>query len=54
MAGNRTRARDVTIWDLNNNENRIPLGGLILTAGVTNTYFRQMLDVQNEHGDGVL
>jgi len=40
------------------------LGGLILTAGVTNTGFRQILDillvisadyvVQNEHGDEVL
>lgn len=64
MAGNRSIGRDVIIWDLNNNEDRIPLGGLILTAGVTNTDFRQMLDillitsrdyiVQNERGDEVL
>lgn len=64
MAGNRSLLRDVIIWDLNNNEDRVPLGGLILTPSVTNTDFRQMLDVllitspdyvvQNEHGDEVL
>lgn len=64
MAGNRSRLRDVIIWDLNDNEDRIPLGGLILTPGITNTDFRQMLDiilvssadfiVQNERGDEVL
>ena len=64
MAGNGSLFRDVIIWNLNNSEDRIPLGGLILTAGITNTDFRQMLDillitsgdfvVQNEHGDEVL
>lgn len=63
MSGKRSRSRDVFVWDLNDNEDRIPLGGLVLTAGVTNTDFRQMLDilitsddyiVQNEHGDEVL
>jgi hypothetical protein len=64
MAGNRSLFRDVAIWDLNDNEDRIPLGGLMLTAGITNTDFHQMLDillitsgdylVQNEHGDEVL
>ncbi|KAL2177582.1 HNH endonuclease-domain-containing protein [Thermothelomyces heterothallicus CBS 202.75] len=65
MSGKRSVARNVFIWHLNgDNEDRIPLGGLILTAGVTNTDFRQMLDillitssdcvVQNEHGDEIL
>jgi hypothetical protein len=65
MPGKRSRFRDVFIWDLNDdNEDRIPLGGLVLTAGITNTDFRQMLDillitscdyvVQNEHADEVL
>ncbi|AEO60038.1 hypothetical protein MYCTH_2120123 [Thermothelomyces thermophilus ATCC 42464] len=63
MSGKRARSRDVFVWDLNDNEDRIPLGGLVLTAGITNTDFRQMLDilitscdyvVQNEHGDEVL
>jgi len=56
--------RDVNICDLNDNKDRIPLGGLTLTPGITNIDFRQMLDillvfsadlvVQNEHGDEVL
>jgi hypothetical protein len=64
MPGNRNRGRDVFIWDLNDSQDRIPLGGLILTPGITNTDFCQMLDillitsddyvVQNERGDEVL
>lgn len=64
MSANRSRFRDVFIWHMNNNEDRTPLGGLRLTAGLTNTDFRQMLDilliysgdcvVQNEHGDEIL
>ncbi|KAK3308989.1 uncharacterized protein B0T15DRAFT_509390 [Chaetomium strumarium] len=65
MSGRRALGRNVFIWHLNgDNEDRIPLGGLVLTAGVTNTGFRQMLDillitsgdcvVQNEHGDETL
>lgn len=64
MAGNRSLFRDVIIWDLNNSEDHIPLGGLMLTDGITNTDFRQMLDillitsddcvVQNEGGEEVL
>lgn len=64
MSGRRSHFRDVLIWDLNDNEDRIPLGGLTLTAGVTNTDFRQMLDilliisddyvVQNERGNEIL
>lgn len=64
MSGQRSHFRDVLIWDLNDNEDRIPLGGLTLTAGVTNTDFRQMLDilliisgdyvVQNERGNEIL
>ncbi len=57
-------ARNVIIWDLNNNEDRIPLGGLNLASGLTNKDFHQMLDillvisadsvVLNEHGDEIL
>lgn len=65
MPGNRSLARDIFIWDLNSdNEDRIPLGGLVLTAGMTNTDFRQMLDIllltssdcliQNQDGDTIL
>ncbi|KAL2195323.1 HNH endonuclease-domain-containing protein [Corynascus similis CBS 632.67] len=65
MSGKRSLPRNVFIWHLNgDNEDRIPLGGLVLTAGVTNMDFRQMLDillinsndcvVQNEHGDEIL
>lgn len=64
MAGNRSRSRDVFIWNLNDTGDRVPLGGLILTPSVTNTDFRQMLDillitsedcvVQNRHGNEVL
>jgi hypothetical protein len=65
MSGKRALFRDVLVWDLNDdNEDRIPLGGLVLTPGITKTDFRQMLDillvtsgdclVQNKHGDEVL
>ncbi|KAI5864459.1 HNH endonuclease-domain-containing protein [Durotheca rogersii] len=56
--------RDVNIWDLSDSEDRIPLGGLRRTPGITNKDFRHMLDillvtsvdfvVQNEHGDEIL
>lgn len=58
------RRRNVIIWDLNNNQHRTPLGGLILTPGITHKDFREMLDillitsadlvVQNEQGQEVL
>ncbi len=56
--------REVNIWDLNDNKDRKPLGGLWHVHSITNKDFRQMLDVllitsadaviQNEHGDEVL
>ena len=56
--------RNVFIWDLNDSNDRIPLGGLQCMPGVTHKDFHQMLDnlliasvdvvVQNEHGDEVL
>ena len=52
MAGNRSLFRDVAIWDLNDNKDRIPLGGSILTAGITNTNFHHMLDILPITSDG--
>ncbi|EPE02613.1 hypothetical protein F503_06589 [Ophiostoma piceae UAMH 11346] len=56
--------RDVFIWDLNNNDDRIPLGGMKCMPGTTHKDFRQMLDilvitsadvvVYNSDGDEVL
>ncbi len=56
--------REVRIWDLNDTEDRKPLGGLRHAHSITNKDFCQMLDIilitsadvviQNEHGDEVL
>jgi hypothetical protein len=61
---NRSQGRDVLIWDLADTEHQNPLGGLILGPGITNTDFRQMLDIllttsrdchiQNARGEEVL
>ncbi|AEO64299.1 uncharacterized protein THITE_2110303 [Thermothielavioides terrestris NRRL 8126] len=46
MASNRSFYRDVFVWDLSHdNEDRVPLGGLTATPGMTNTDFHQMLEI---------
>ncbi len=43
MSIDRSGPRNVFIWDLNDNEDRIPLGGLALSNGITNKDFHQMV-----------
>ncbi len=45
MSINRSALRDVFIWDLEDNEDRIPLGGLVLSNGITNQDFHEMLRI---------